>query len=244
MSQDQYQFPSQSGEQPLQAALRIADSFQYSAENQPEAYRALKDIGDRVHSYRRTALGIELNREKTVFENIIGFKRQRISEDALVNQEWKIGGEPFGPGNTFGLEHEALGKNEQDAAFSNWYHTREIYDSFGRLSEKSVLRFMVSPREVIKMYNGLRSSLTVQELETLTRAIELYEERVREALYPLDQEIYDLRAEEEAERTEEYEAARKRTGQAIVNRAVADLQAKQAEAARRQSPVDDQRRAA
>lgn len=226
MANDQFQFPHQSSERPLQEALRIADSFQYSQERQPEAYRHIKDIEDRIHSYRRTALEIEQRREPGFVEAVFGIRRQKVTLEDLIEKESYIGGKLFGPNDRLWLSHKGSTPHAAQNNLGDWYHVREHYDSFGRKQGETVLHFETHPTHLVKLHNAQPIDPMLTELETLSRAIELYEERVREELYPLDQEIFDLMTEANGDDVVIPDTVEEMFGKEIVARVVAEHKAK------------------
>lgn len=226
MVNDQFQFPRQSSERPLQEALRIADSFQYSQERQPEAYRHIKDIEDRIHSYRRTALEIEQRREPGFIEAFFGIKRQKVTLEDLIEKESYIGGKLFGPHDRLWLSHKGATPHATHNNLGDWFHVREHYDTSGRKIGDTTLHFETHPTHLVKLHDGRPIDPMLSELETLTRAIGLYEERIREELYPLDQEIYDLMSESDGEDIVVPNTVEEMFGKETVARVVAEYKAK------------------
>lgn len=222
MANDQFQLP---GERPLQQALQTADSFQYSPERQPEPYQHIKDIENRIHSYRRTALEIEARRKLSILETILGVRHQKVTLEGLIEQESRIGGELFGPHNRLWLSHKGSTPFSSQNNLGDWYHVQETVDAFGRKNE-TTLHFETHPSHITKIHNAQRVDLRITELEILTRAIELYEENVRERLYPFDQEIHDLVAEMDEEASDVREKVEDAFGQEAVARVLAEYRAK------------------
>lgn len=226
MANDEYQFPRQSGEQPLQEALRIADEFQYSPERQPEAYRFIKDIEDRIHSYRRTAIEIDQKREPGLIESVFGIRRQKVTLTNLIEQEAHIGGQLFGPNDRFWMSHKGTAPHAGHNNLGDWFHVREHVDANNRKTGETTLHFETHPTHLVKLHNGYPIDPVVSELQTLAHAMELYEERVREALYPLDQEIFDLMREAESDAIVIPDTVEEMFGKEIVDRVVAEYKAK------------------
>jgi|GEM_PF-3814920 len=217
MANDQFHLPGQHG--PLQEALNAADSFQYAQERKPELYKNLEAAAERIHGYRRTALEIESTREPGLIESAFGIKRPKVTLDRLINQETYIGGEAWGEGNRFWLSHKGSSSFSPHSRVDDWYHVRDIYDpATGRKISETVLHFEVHPTHVNKLSEGRPVPLMVEELETLIRAIELYEQRVRERLYPFDQELFDLLEENDNDTLVVPNALEERFGKEIVER--------------------------
>lgn len=196
MANDVFHIPGQMGEQPLQNALRIADSLQYSPEKQSEAYRFIKDTADRIHSYRDAALEADKNRKKGLL-NAFGLVRQDLTIVDLIEAESRVGGKMFGHGHRFWLEHKGSSKHIEKNEVDDWYHTQPIVLQNGKIGEIAI-HFESRPGQFIKLIDGKPYPLTVAELETICKAIPLYEEQILAQLehwYMVDAELHDLQEE-------------------------------------------------
>lgn len=227
MANDQFNIPGNLGDKPLQEAMRVADSVQHAPEHMAKMFEYnTKAPEERIYGYRKTALDIEENRKKGLLETLFGIARLRLTLKSLIESESFIGGEPFGPHNRFWLSHKgssALGWNNN---IGDWYHVRETFDSFGRKTAEVTIHFETHPTHIIKLYNGRPVQLTIAELETFVHAVELYEKNIRERLYPLDQEIYDLNTEIDEENPVLPDRAEERSVKEIAARVLAEYKAK------------------
>ena len=192
------------GEHPLQKALRVADSFLSSPERELNVYGRIKAAEERIHGYRRTALEIDSKRpEQGFFEMLIKGRQERLTLEKLIEKETYIGGLAFskhGVQDTrvakvvdrFWLSHKGSSVLSNGNHLGDWYHVREHYDAFGRKLEEVTIHLETHPTHINKIVGGRPVELSIAELEVFVRAIELYEQNVREGLYPFDQEIFDL----------------------------------------------------
>lgn len=233
MANDTYHIPG-SSEKPLQEALTIADSFQYSPEKQLEPYRFIKDIEEKIYSYRETALALDAKR-KQGFLGAIGLTRQPLTMTDLIEKEAQIGGEIFGKGKGYRLwlDHKGSSPYIHNNDIGDWYHTRPNTDGISKDPEIT-LHFESHPTHFWKLYEGKSYALTVAETETICDAIARYEEAIR-VIYPFDEEIHNLEQEIEEEiiqaqadlpETREQRASREAVEE-VIKRYEASVQAKQ-----------------
>jgi len=230
MANDQFQFPGQSPERPLQSALTNADVFQYSPERQPGVYGRIKASEDRIHGYRRTALEIDAKRpEQSFLEIMLQGRREKLSLEKLIETETLIGGKPYARGeitdprvskvvDRFWLSHKGSSALTNGNELGDWYHDRRAYDSFGRQLSEVTIHLETHPTHINKIVGGRPMALTIAELETFIRAVELYEQNIREELYPFDQEIFDLLEEIDQDNPVIPDSVEERFGKEIVAR--------------------------
>ncbi len=191
------------GENPLQKALRTADSF-LNPEREPSVYGRIKATEERIHGYRRTALEIDSKRpDQGFFEMLIKGRQERLTLEKLIEKETYIGGQAFSKSgmydsriakvvDRFWLSHKGSSILSNGNQLGDWYHVREFYDTFGRKLEEVTIHLETHPTHINKIVGGKPVDLSIAELEVFIRAIEMYEQNVRENLYPFDQEIFDL----------------------------------------------------
>lgn len=232
MANDEFQFPGQPQERPLESALDIADSIEYSPERQPGAYERIKLSENRIHGYRRTALEIDAKRpEQTFFEIMLQGRRDKLSLEKLIESETLIGGMPYARGeitdprvakvvDRFWLSHKGSSALVNGNDLGDWYHDRRAFDSFGRQLSEVTIHLETHPTHINKIVGGRPVSLTIAELETFIRAVELYEQNIREQLYPFDQEIFDLLEEIDQDNPILPESVEERFGKEIVARVI------------------------
>ncbi len=191
------------GENPFQKALQTADSF-LNPEREPSVYGRIKAAEERIHGYRRTALEIDSKRpEQGFFETLIKGRQERMTLGKLIEKETYIGGQAFSKCGVFDpriakvvdrfwLSHKGSSILSNGNHLGDWYHVREFYDTFGRKLEEVTIHLETHPTHINKIVGGKPVDLSIAELEVFIRAIEMYEQSVRENLYPFDQEIFDL----------------------------------------------------
>lgn len=225
MANDQFNIPVQPNERPLETALRAADAVNATPERYEGYFARIKQIEQRIHSYRNTALDIERRREPGFMESVFGIKRARVALKDLIEEESRVGGELFGPHNRFWLSHKGSSVLANSNELGDWYHVREQFDESGRKIGEVTIHFETHPTHINKLHDGRPVAPTIAELETLVHAIELYEEHVRMQLYPFDQEIYDLLAEIDEENFVVPDTVEEMFGKEIVDRVVAQYKA-------------------
>jgi hypothetical protein len=218
------------GELPLQKALRVADSFLNSPERQEGVYGRIKATEERIHGYRRTALEIDSKRpEQGFFETLIKGRQERLTLEKLIEKETYIGGMAFSKQGVqdprvakvidrFWLSHKGSSAVSGGNHLGDWYYVRELYDTFGRKLEEITIHLETHPTHINKIVAGKPVALSIAELEIFIRAIELYEQNIRESLYPLDQEIFDLFDEIDQENIEAPQSLEDQFGKDVVAR--------------------------
>lgn len=195
---NQFQIP---GSQPLHEALTIADADQYSAERIPAPYQFIKDIEERIYSYREARLEqAHRNGEKIFDRSTLRYRELNVAD--LIEKEAEVAGATFGEGCRFWLDHKGssafLGKNN----IADWYLTTPVVLG-ARKKQDSVFHLVSRPDSFSKLLeDGKEYPMKISEIETVSRAIPLAEDLIREKLYPLDDSLHAL----EEEIQQEYEA--------------------------------------
>lgn len=218
------------GELPLQRALDAATSFLPSPEREQTVYGRIKQTEERIYGYRRTALEIEAKRPDQGFlEMLVKGRRQKVTLESLIEKETHIGGRAFSKQgitdprvvkvvDRFWLSHKGSGALSHSNDLGDWYYVREMYDSFGRKLEEMTIHLETHATYISKIVSGKPVALSISELEIFIRAIELYEQAIRENLYPFDQEIFDLFDEIDKEHITVPESLEDRFGKDVVAR--------------------------
>lgn len=201
MANDIYSIP---GELPLQKAINAADSFLSSPERQGGVFGRIKAAEERIHGYRRTALEIDGKRADQGFlEVLIKGRREKLTLESLIEKETHVGGMAFSKQgindprvskvvDRFWLSHKGSSILSYGNELGDWYYVREFYDTYGRKIEEMTIHLETHPTHINKIVGGKPVGLSIAELEIFVRAIELYEQNIRQELYPFDQEIFDL----------------------------------------------------
>ncbi len=186
MANNQFQFPKSYSESDIRAQL---DAIQYAPvnpEQQRAPYQGIKDIENKIFSYREAALAMNKKAKHSWISSLV-LKPQTMTIRDLVEEESKLGGEMFGKGHRFWLDNKSnstVFRNE----IADWYHTQPNPDD---PSKPIVLRFQTTPEKIFKLYEGREYAPTIQDVEIFTKAIENYTKAVL-PLYPLDQMIDEL----------------------------------------------------
>lgn len=232
MSKDTFNIP---GREPLQEALHIADSFQYSPERQPGVYGLIKASEERIHGFRRTELEIQARLpEQSLVDKLKNGARKKKTLEGLIEAETYIGGRFFAQGkiedprvakviDRFWLSHKGSSALANGNHLGDWYHLREAYDAFGRKVSETTIHLETHPTHINKIVAGVPVELSIAELQTFARAVELYERNIREELYPFDQEIFDLFEEIDHEHFVPPPSMEDRFGKEVVARVVEAL---------------------
>lgn len=193
MASHQYNIPGSSAESPLNEALRIADSFQYSPEKQPAPYQGLKDLEARIDSYIETSLALGTVKKNLWLRAVEPFSLNTKSPvDHLIEKTWRLGGEAFGVKDTrFGLykrhEHDTPEKRD-------WYVS---YPDQNGVKDAISIRYQTTPHSIHKLVSGVEYPFADGEEQRFLKAAAYAERRVRHELSPVDEAIAELLEEQE-----------------------------------------------
>lgn len=189
MVKDQFIIPGSPESSPLADALRIADSSQYTPENQPAAFHLLKTLESKIDSCRETA--IEMGEKKSVWSKAVEpFVINTTSyEDRIIERESRIGG--------------TLYPSLQDARF--WLHkrhkedrpdVRSWYFSYvdGMTGQRHDIVYRTTPHALYKNYAGLDRPFPEDEQRNFVNATMQYAAKVRQEMYPLDDMLEELQS--------------------------------------------------
>jgi hypothetical protein len=223
MANDMFKLPGQVGEGPLNDALRIADSFQYTPEKQPAPFQFIKDIENGMDASVEAAL--ELSRKKSKF----GWMNSRLQLEGITKTESEMIGELFGKGkgHRFWFEHRSPTAHAFESNVGHWYHTRPVIYTNGKVGELT-LHYLTSPDRIEKRWNGGTYPIDIAELQDFCRAVLAARDLTREKLYPLDDSIHELELEIEEEHIVQPTTEEKMFSQAAVQRMIDEYRAKQA----------------
>lgn len=212
MIDNQYHIPGQVGEGPLQDALRIADTFQYTPETQPAAFQFLKDIEHSRYTAREATL--ELSRKNSKSGLSFGLKR-RMSMDRFMKQESELGGNVFGKdkGYLFWLDHKNTGHTAENQV-GDWYFAEPIPQATTKQALKTI-HYISRPEAIEKRFDGATYAMSIKETQDFIKAVYAYIERTR-TLYPVDDVLSDLQQEMREEQMIVPTAEQQRSNQAIV----------------------------
>ncbi len=188
MANDQYKIPGSSAESPLNEALRIADSFQYSPEKQPAPYEALKQLEARIDSYIDTALALGGPKKSLWLRAIEPLSLNTKSPvDQLIETTWRLGGEAFAVKDArFGLykRHENDSPEKRD-----WYVSYPAQDGSKELIS---IRYQTTPYSIHKLWAGVEYPFKDDEEARFLKAAAFADNRIRHELSPVDEAIAEL----------------------------------------------------
>lgn len=186
MANDQFQLPKNYSQSEIRAQL---DAIQYAPvnpEQQRAPYQGIKDIENKIFSYREAALALNKKAKNNWLGSLVLKPHNNTIRD-LIEEESKFGGEMFGKGHRFWLDNKSnatIFHNE----VADWYHSQPNPND---PRNPIVLRFQTTPDNIHKLYEGREYAPTIQDIEIFTKAIDNYTKAVL-PLYPLDQMIDEL----------------------------------------------------
>ncbi len=188
MAHDTYQFPESS----LGDIRATLDAVQYAPEKQPEPYRVVKDIEEKIYTYRDALLAGQKKPKKWLSGLVYAPQDQVLHK--LIDKESQLGGAMFGEGHRFWLDNKSS-QTPYQSTVGDWFHAQP--QPAGSKEPAVVLHFQTTPRSIYKLFNGHNYEPTIQELETFVKAVQAYMRAIL-PLYPIDQVLDEL--EEEIER--------------------------------------------
>jgi len=182
MVKDQYQIPQNYSEPEIRAQI---DAIQLSPEVMMAPYQQIKNIEEKIFSYREAALAVE-KKPKGWLGRLVFTQHPQTIQD-LIEDESKLGGQLFGEGNKFWLDAKT-----NDTVFQNdvadWYH---VQLNPANPKRPTVLRFQTTPHSIHKLYEGREYAPSIQDIETFVKAVQAYDSAIL-SLYPLDSTINEL----------------------------------------------------
>lgn len=184
-------------ESPLQAALRIADSYQYTPEKQPEVYRFLLESAQRVHVQRFEAIEADRARKKTIRESLPWATRDTLSLDDVTNLTSEVA-HGAGSGKRFWLANRhdfpSTNQGQDKEEVEHWLFEQKAWLANGRPAS-IVLHYEVRPSALVKWHNGVPYPPNLEETETFCKTALHYEKQSCEVLSPLDNRIHEFQEE-------------------------------------------------
>lgn len=193
-SDQQFRIPNA----PQPSPASVYDTPKPSAHNAVFPYAKLKEIEDRIHTYREVALEAAKANGKKIFDRST-FRYRDLTVADLIEDEAIIGGEIFGPGFRFWLGHKGdnpyVGRN----SIGDWYISY-VVPGETRKHQERLFHIVTRPTALSKIFDdGKEYPMTITEIETIYKAAPLAEKLIREKKYPLDDALYDLTEELRAE---------------------------------------------
>lgn len=230
MADNIYRVPGQVGEQQINEAQRVAEVFQRTPENKPEMFRFIKERERRIFSYREAALEADKNRNKGIL-NALGWMRSDLTMTRLTDMESKIGGRIYDKiyqrrlGFKIWLHDKYLdGPLEEREEINHWFFVQPQVVN-GRYQDLTI-HYETQSTGITKWVNGIPYPLKLDEIETFSRLTELYEDEVRQELYPLDESIHEFEVEMEAESIVNPDTEEKMFSKEAVERMIENYKAK------------------
>lgn len=185
MANDQFQIPN-SPEHSLHEALRIADSFTYTPELQPEAFQFIKDIEARIQEYRDTAVTLEAKNVpwRRALRSYVRSPKSPI--ERLVEKEAVIGGGLFKKAPT--VSHQRFWFHDEHRGKGDWF-----FESIDINRQATTLQFQTTSSTIEKLKDGAPVPFSDGELEALMEVPALYEAAIVKDIYG-KKDHYDLTA--------------------------------------------------
>ena len=168
---DLYRIP---GESPLDEALRIADTQQYTPETQPEAFAFMKDIEKRIVGYRETAQPVKRTGVARYVSRFMPARSPMVTE--LIEQEARLGG-------------TLHSKAPHVVSQRFWYHDNNdwFFESVDTQRRTTVIHIETTPTSLHKSHAGQEIRFIPGEAERFTQAAIAYEELVQNLYSSEDQ---------------------------------------------------------
>lgn len=187
MAHDQFQIPTpheaSDYESSLNEVRRIADSFQYTPETQPEAFQYIKDIESRIRSYRDEAVKAEVKKsfvQRAMRSYAFGFTPKSPLE-TLIDKEAIAGSTLFKNDTTPGtVVSRRFWYHDEHRGKGEWYF--EEYTA----QKRTVLQFQTTASSIEKLADGVPVPFTADEFEMIAQLPALYEQKVRKDVYGKD----------------------------------------------------------
>ncbi len=215
----------QFNERPLFNALNIADSYQYTPESQPEAFRFIIDIAEHIHERREDGLEAMAKRNKGIL-NSFGRWRENPTVDTLVQSEHKLvyGDASFwlGPKHEIGQD----GREQQGDEVAHWYYHKYVKNNDGSMGEVAI-HYETRPTVLFKWVTGRPYELDLEETERFCQVIRHYKDKVTELHSPLDANLEALQEEAEEEKLIDMRTNLVMFSKPVTDRMVAEYKAKQ-----------------
>jgi len=174
--------PSYEAQQAAAFSARL-DAQQYTPETQPAAFQFIKDIENRLDSYRYTAIEIEEAKRPWLksMKSLILSPKPLMAE--FIEKESKIGGRLLQKQDS---KHELRFWSEGHEWFFGWTDGKAVSIA------DSAVHYQVSPTNIQKSYQGGVVPFTPGEGAHFVNAVQAYEHAVRHELYPVDDTLVDL----------------------------------------------------
>jgi hypothetical protein len=173
---------------PQPEVLPHTEAPQVSPEINVGPFRFIKDIEDRLDSYRFTAIEIEEAKRpwlKSIKSMVISPK-PLLAE--LIDKESKIGG-------------RLLQKQDQTHNLEFWSEGHEWFfgwsDGKNKKIENTTVHYQVTDSFIQKSYQGRIVPFTPGEETYFINAVQAYENAVRHELYPFDEALVELSAKDD-----------------------------------------------
>ena len=169
------------------------DVQQYTPENHPQPFHFIKEIENRLDSYRYTAIEIEEAKRPWLksMKSFIIAPKPRMAE--LIDKEAVIGGRLLQKADP---THDLRFWSEGHEWFFGWT------DGKGVSIVDSAVHYQVSDTSIQKSYQGHLTAFTPGEETYFINAVQAYEHAVVHELYPFDEALIELMAKNELDGAE------------------------------------------
>jgi len=179
--------PNYEAQQAAAFSARL-DTQQYTPETHLQPFRFIKEIEDRLDSYRYTAIEIAEAKRPWLrsMKSLILAPKPLMAE--YIEKESKIGGHLLQKQDT---SHELRFWSEGHEWFFGWSDGKDVS------IVDSAVHYQVTDSYIQKSYQGRIVPFASGEEEYFTNAVQAYEHAVRHELYPFDDALVELTAKED-----------------------------------------------
>lgn len=217
---------SQLSESPLLDAMSIADSYQYTPESQPEAFRLFINDATHIDGHRDTALEAVVARNKGIFNSFGRWREQPTVED-LIEKERSLtySDASFWLGSRHDIGTD--GREQQGEEVAHWYYHKYVRNADGSVGETAI-HYETRPATMFKWVLGVPYPVDIDEIERFGQTVRHYKAKVTELHSPLDANLEMLQEEEDDEKIIDARTKMVMFSKPVVDRMVADFRVRQA----------------
>ncbi len=183
---------------PLMEAMSISDTYRYTPENQPEAYRFIYDIAEHIHERRQDGLEAMSSRNKGIF-NSFGLWRENPTVEKMIESEHRLVYDNasfwLGPKHDIGQD----AREQQGDEVAHWYYHQYVTNGDGTTGEVAI-HYETRPTVLFKWVMGRPYPLDLEETGRFCQVVRHYKTKVTELHSPVDANLEMLQEEEEEEK--------------------------------------------
>lgn len=211
---------------PLFDAMSIADSYQYSPETQPEAFRLFINDANHIDEYRDTALEAMTNRNWGIF-NSFGRWREQPTIENLIEKERGLtySDASFWLGSKHDIGKD--GREQQGEEVAHWYFHKYTKNDDGSVGEIAI-HYETRPTTMFKWVLGVPYPVDIDEIGRFGQTVRHYKAKVTELHSPVDANLEMLQEEEEEDKIVHARTNTVMFSKPVIDKMVADFRRRQA----------------